>query len=92
MDPEIRNNTRAHRFELPVDGHLAKSWYRLAPGVITFTHTDVPPELEGRGVGSRLARGALDFARAEGLKVVPLCPFIAGWIARPHHDKLPQLH
>jgi predicted GNAT family acetyltransferase len=85
MDSEVRNNTRAHRFELAVDGHVAKAWYRLSPGIITFTHTDVPPELEGRGIGSRLARAALDSARAEGLKVVPLCPFIASWIER-HPD------
>jgi predicted GNAT family acetyltransferase len=82
MADDIINNTRGHRFELSVDGHLAKAWYRLAPGTITFTHTDVPEELEGRGIGSRLARFALDHARAEHLSVVALCPFIAGWIGR----------
>jgi predicted GNAT family acetyltransferase len=56
--------------------------YKLAPGVITFTHTLVPKELEGRGIGSKLARGALDAARAQGLKVVPKCPFIAGYIGK----------
>ena len=85
MPDDIVNNTRAHRFELTVDGHMAKSWYRLSPGVITFTHTEVPEELEGRGIGSRLVRAALDHARAEGLKVVPLCPFTAAWIKR-HPD------
>jgi predicted GNAT family acetyltransferase len=85
MDGEIVNNTAAHRFELTVDGHTAKAWYRLSPGTITFTHTDVPKPLEGKGIGSRLARAGLDHARAAGLKVVPLCPFIAGWLKK-HPD------
>ena len=82
MTDEIVNNTAAHRFELVVDGHVAKAWYRLSPGVITFTHTDVPKALEGKGIGSRLARAGLDYARAQGLKVVPLCPFVAGWLKK----------
>ena len=66
---EVRNNEQLHRFELDVDGHLAVAYYRPSPGVITFTHTEVPPELGGRGVGSTLVKGALDLARAQGLKV-----------------------
>src|SRR5215831_12008583 len=79
---EVRNNPASNRFELDVDGHTAASYYRLAPGVITFTHTEVPPELEGHGVGSRLVRGALESARAQGLKVVPQCPFVAAYMAK----------
>jgi uncharacterized protein len=45
MSDEIRNDAEHHRFELETDGHLAFAYYRLAPGVITFTHTEVPPEL-----------------------------------------------
>jgi predicted GNAT family acetyltransferase len=82
MTDEVSNNTAAHRFELTIDGHTAKAWYRLSPGVITFTHTDVPKALEGKGIGSRLARAGLDYARAEGLKVVPLCPFVAAWLTK----------
>jgi uncharacterized protein len=78
----VRDNTHAHRFELEIEGHLAKAWYRRSAGVITFTHTDVPDALAGRGIGSRLAKGALDLVRADGLKVVPLCPFIAAYIAK----------
>ena len=87
----VHNNQRAHRFELEIDGHLAKAWYRLSPGLITFTHTDVPDELAGRGIGSRLAKGALDIVRAEGLKVVPLCPFIAAYIGK-HPEYADLLH
>ena len=79
---DIRNNTKLNRFELDVDGYTAASYYKLAPGVITFTHTEVPQELSGRGIGSQLARGGLEAARAQGLKVVATCPFINAYIAK----------
>lgn len=82
MSDAVRQNTAHHRFELDVDGHTALAFYRLAPGVITFTHTEVPKALSGRGVGSTLARGALEAARAQGLKVVVECPFVAAYIAK----------
>jgi predicted GNAT family acetyltransferase len=78
----VRNNTASHRYELEVDGSLAKAWYRENGNVITFTHTDVPEALSGRGVGSALAKGALDAVRAAGKKVVAACPFIATYIKR----------
>jgi uncharacterized protein len=79
---EVRDNKDRHRFELAVDGHTAFSRYKLAPGIITFLHTEVPKELEGQGIGSRLAQGALALARANGLKVVAKCPFIAAYIRK----------
>jgi predicted GNAT family acetyltransferase len=82
MANEVRNNTALNRFELDVDGHLAVSYYRLAPGVITFTHTEVPPALGGRGVGSTLVRGALELVRAQGLKVVSKCPFVSAYLGK----------
>jgi predicted GNAT family acetyltransferase len=91
MSDEIRNNTALHRFELDADGHTAVSYYRLSPGVITFTHTEVPNELSGRGIGSRLARGALEAARAQGLKVVATCPFVSAYIAK-HSEFADLLH
>jgi predicted GNAT family acetyltransferase len=73
----------ARRFEAYVDDELvAFVEYRLAPGVITFLHTEVLPGNEGRGVGGQVARTVLDEARARGLRVRPLCPFIAAWIRR----------
>lgn len=78
--PEIRNNADRHRLELDVEGHVALVEYNLADGVISFLHTEVPKELGGRGIGSTLARGALDWARAQQLKVVAKCPFIKGYI------------
>ena len=79
---DIRNNTKLNRFELDVDGHTVASYYKFAPGVITFTHTEVPQELSGRGIGSQLSRGALEAARTQGLKVVATCPFVSANIAK----------
>ncbi|HVY56248.1 MAG TPA: GNAT family N-acetyltransferase [Xanthobacteraceae bacterium] len=85
----VRDNPILRRFELDADGHTAVAYYQRSPGVITFTHTEVPPELSGRGIGSALARGALDAVRAEGLKVVPKCPFISAYIAKhPEYQDL----
>jgi uncharacterized protein len=78
----VRNNAELHRFELDADGHMAVAYYRLSPGIITFTHTEVPTELSGRGIGSALARGALEIARAQGLKVEAQCPFIGAFIGK----------
>lgn len=57
---DVINNKAHHRYEFAVDGHIAATCYRIADGVITFVHTEVPPELGGKGVGSRLIQGALD--------------------------------
>jgi predicted GNAT family acetyltransferase len=87
----VRNNTELHRFELDADGHMAVAYYRLSPGVITFTHTEVPNEFSGRGIGSALARGALDIVRAQGLKVVAQCPFISAFMGKhPEFNDLLQ--
>ena len=80
--PEVRDNPAQRRFELIVDGGTAAAYYDLSPGVITFTHTEVPRAIEGRGIGSQLARGALEAVRAQGLKVVAECPFIQGYIGK----------
>jgi uncharacterized protein len=77
---EIVNNTSKHRYELAVDGHIAATYYKIADGVITFVHTEVPPELGGKGIGSKLIRGALDQVRSDGLKVIPECPFVKAFI------------
>ena len=77
---DITDNKALHRFELDVEGHVAESFYKIENGVITFIHTKVPPELGGKGVGSRLIKGALDQVRAGGLKVIAECPFVKAYI------------
>jgi uncharacterized protein len=78
----VVENVDDQRFELTVDGVTAFAAYQRDGGVIVFTHTEVPPQFQGMGVGAALARGALDAARAEDAEVVPLCPFIASYIRR----------
>jgi predicted GNAT family acetyltransferase len=86
---DVRNNTAQNRFELDVDGHQAVAYYRMAPGVLTFVHTEVPQELSGRGIGTKLIRGALDMVRAQGLKVVPQCPFVSAFMGKhPEYNDL----
>ena len=78
--PPIVMNEQTHRFEAHLDGETAFAEYVLHNGAIVLPHTVVPPAFEGRGVGSALAKAALGYAREHGLKVKPLCPFIAGYI------------
>lgn len=79
---QIVNNEALGQFEAKVQGFLAVSEYRIVKERIIFTHTEVPVELEGNGIASQLAHTALEFAKAENLVVMPLCPFIAGYIHR----------
>jgi len=82
MNDTVSDNPAQHRYELAVDGHVAASYYEIADGVITFVHTEVPPELGGKGIGSKLIKGALDQVRAEGLKVIAQCPFVKAYIEK----------
>lgn len=79
---DVRNNEAEGRYELAVDGQLAIAAYDRREGALVFTHTKVPETLEGQGVGSRLVKAALADARAQNLKVVPLCEFVAAYIER----------
>ena len=79
---EIVNNKAHHRFELVVEGHLAAAYYKVEGNVITFIHTEVPPELGGKGVGGTLVQGALDQVRAGGMQVIAECPFVKAWIGK----------
>jgi predicted GNAT family acetyltransferase len=85
VDEQVRivDRPAAQRYEALVDDSVAGfAEYRALPDRIVFIHTKVAAEFEGRGVGSRLAAGALDDARARGLGVTAKCPFIAAYIRR----------
>jgi predicted GNAT family acetyltransferase len=82
MTDTVTDNTERRRFEMPVEGLTAFVAYRRANGVVYLDHAEVPPELEGRGIGGRLVRATLDAVRAEGAKVVPRCSFVAAWLRR----------
>jgi predicted GNAT family acetyltransferase len=79
---DVVMNEATHRFEVVLDGETAFTEYVLHNGAMVLPHTVVPPAFEGKGVGSALATTALGYARAHGLTVKPLCPFIAGYIKR----------
>jgi uncharacterized protein len=87
---EIVDNPSEGRYEARVGGAVAGSaFYDFEPGRVVFLHTEVDPAYEGHGVGSRLAKGALDDVRARGLRVTPRCPFIATYIR--HHPEYREL-
>lgn len=65
------------------DGKVAGfAEYMLTGEMVVFTHTEVDPSYEGKGVGSALVRASLDDVRSRGMVVLPLCPFYKGWIQR----------
>ena len=81
----VRHNTSGHRFELNVDGETVFAEYRLAPGPIVFHHTVTPPALRGQGLAARVVEAGLNYARADNLKVMPTCWYVADYI-RTHPD------
>jgi len=78
----VVHNTTAKRFEVTLDGKTAYSKYLLAGDKIIIDHTEVPEALEGRGLASRIVSAALAYARAQNLKVLPICPFAKSFISR----------
>ena len=85
----VVDNPEESQFETHVDGHVAFVSYLRRGDTIFFTHTEVPEQLEGRGLGSALAKAVLDRARAEHWKVVARCPFIAKYVERhPEYQSL----
>lgn len=86
----ITHNEQAHLFEATVDGLRSLLTYRLFPDRIVLQHTEVPAPLEGHGIAAKLTRSALDFARANHLRVVPLCPYVSSFLRRhrEYHDLL----
>ena len=88
MAPTVTDVSDRRRFEIAVEGAvLGFAEYRRRPGVISFLHTEIDPAREGEGLGTLLVKAALDTARAEGLAVLPYCPFFRGFIDR-HREYL----
>lgn len=84
---DVRNNAEAQRYELEAEGALAMLDYQERGGALLLTHTEVPRALEGKGIGGRLVAGALADIRAQGLKIVPLCSFVAAYLERHPDDQ-----
>jgi predicted GNAT family acetyltransferase len=86
----VRRNDDNHRYEAVLDGTVVGFVrFRQRPGQVVLIHTETDQAYEGRGIGSALARGALDDIRTRGEKVEPQCPFIASYIKRhPEYDDI----
>ncbi len=82
LDPEIRDNTEAKRYELTIDGQTAVVIYNPVAGGLLITETIVPIPLEGRGIASRMARHVLADLKERGLVILPTCPFFAGYLKK----------
>jgi predicted GNAT family acetyltransferase len=78
----VTDNQAASRFEIADGGHLAELRYHRNGNRLVLIHTEVPEELEGRGIGGRLVTAAVDRAAREGLTLVPFCPFANSWLQR----------
>ncbi len=90
VDATVVDVPDRRRFELRVGGEaIGFAQYVRRGGRLIFVHTEVDDAWGGQGLGSVLARGALDAARAEGVPIVPLCPFIAAYVERhPEYQDL----
>jgi uncharacterized protein len=88
MTPTVTDVPERERFEIAIDGAtVGFAQYRRAPGTISFVHTQIEREHEGEGLAATLVTAALDAARAEGLDVLPFCPYVRGFIDR-HREYL----
>lgn len=86
MTEQVVDATDRARYELVRDGEVVGfAGYQKTDEIIVLTHTEVDPELSGQGIGGKLVRGVLDHVRELGLKVLPVCPFVEGWMAK-HPD------
>jgi predicted GNAT family acetyltransferase len=89
MTDSFRDNEGRNRFELDIEGAIAFVTYRKSPGAITLLHTEVPPQLGGRGIGSRLGRATLDAVRAQGRELSVECDFIRSFMTKnPEYNDL----
>jgi predicted GNAT family acetyltransferase len=81
--PEVRDVPEDGRFVIRADGRRAGfTEYQRQAGAYAFTHTEIDPEFEGKGLGGTLIKAALAQARAEGAPVLPFCPFVRDYIER----------
>jgi len=81
-DKILKVNTDTHRLEMEVEGHIAFIDYKLTDERLFLIHTEVPRELEGRGVARAIVEKAFQFAKDKGYKVVPICPYIQSYLKK----------
>jgi len=86
----VQHNPASQRFEAIVDGMLCRTDYRMHGDTMMLVHTEVPSQLEGRGIASALVKAAFDHAGANGLDVLPVCSYVRSWVQR-HPEVEPLL-
>lgn len=88
---EVTQNSLENRFELWVEGQLAKLDYMEDTNTIVMTHVGVPPEFRGHGVAGKITQAALEYAKEKSLRVIPMCSYVAAYIRRnPQYIELTQ--
>lgn len=90
MTPDVVHNAAMRRFELATENGTVVAEYDLSPGAIAFTHTLTPPALRGQGLAAKVVKAALDHARSEKLRVIPMCWYVAQYIDQ-HPEYRPLL-
>ena len=89
MESAVQNETASHRFAVHLGAAIAVLNYRREGDTIYLVHTEVPAEMEGKGIGGQLAKAALNYARQNNLKVVARCPFVTSYLQRhPEYQDL----
>jgi predicted GNAT family acetyltransferase len=78
----VTHNVAAQRYELPVEHGLAIAVYRQQGDTRVFTHTEVPPEDEGKGIGAQIVKAALEDTLKQGFRIIPACSFVAAYVRR----------
>jgi predicted GNAT family acetyltransferase len=86
----VINNEKDHRFEIKLNGKFALVPYNIKDDMIGLFHTEVPEEYSGKGLGTKLALYALNYAKEHGLKILPYCPFISKYI-KDHSEWMPYV-
>lgn len=82
VEQKLKVNSEANRLELEIEGSTALIEYKLSHQTLFLIHTEVPPALEGKGVGSAIVQKALQYAKDNGYKIVPLCTFVQSYLKR----------
>ncbi|MGB3541312.1 GNAT family N-acetyltransferase [Rubrivirga sp.] len=80
--PDVRHETDKHRFVADVEGGMAELEYTLDGDVASFVHTLVPKPARGQDIGTALVEAGLSWARNEGMRIVPACPFVAAYVKK----------
>lgn len=87
---KVENNEAERRFEIVLeDGTAFIKYVKRGGEVYNLYHTEVPEQFAGKGVGGVLAKGTLEYIKAEGKKIIPTCPFVLAYLKRhPEYQEL----